>query len=96
MFNVYPRSIHGYPGGEWTKGGEDKVQEAKLAAACHSPAGHWQKTRERRRGEPWGDVPDGEHASLRNQMVFGGQNGESWTTASVAPGRIVEGWFHIL
>ena len=52
MFNVYPRSVHGYPGGEWTKGGEDKVQEAKLAAACHSPAGHWQKTRERRRGSP--------------------------------------------
>lgn len=22
--------------------------------------------------------------------------GQSWTTASVVPGRLVEGWFHVL
>lgn len=29
--------------------------------------------------------------ALEGSWVFGGQKGESWSTASVAPGRLVEG-----
>lgn len=44
-----------------------------------------------------GDVSDGEHASLRSQRdIWRAEEGESWTTACVAPGRLGEGWVHVL